>query len=159
MNINVVMRELWLYKHYRDQGLQPLAERALNHAVDALGQLETEPNVLNAYAASIHSANATWWLNPVTSEPIERNKGELLMLIVSELAEAMEGIRKNLMDDHLPHRSMEEVELADALIRIMDYAGGYRLDLDGAVTEKLAYNAQRADHKPENRVLPGGKTF
>jgi hypothetical protein len=35
----------------------------------------------------------------------------------------MEGERKNLMDDHLPHRRSAEVELADALIRIFDYAG------------------------------------
>ncbi|XUM19805.1 hypothetical protein ACRAVF_19255 [Bradyrhizobium oligotrophicum S58] len=38
------------------------------------------------------------------------------MLIVSEIAEAMEGERKSLMDDHLPHRKMVEVELADTLI-------------------------------------------
>ena len=37
------------------------------------------------------------------------------MLIVSEIAEAMEGERKDLMDDKLPHRKMAEVELADAL--------------------------------------------
>lgn len=30
---------------------------------------------------------------------------------------------------------------------------------EGAVVEKLAYNAQRADHKPENRAKEGGKKF
>lgn len=44
-------------------------------------------------------------------------------------AEAMEGERKGLMDDHLPHRPMAEVELADALIRLFDYAGGFALRL------------------------------
>ena len=39
------------------------------------------------------------------------------MLTISEIAEAMEGERKNLMDDHLPHRKMAEVEIADAYIR------------------------------------------
>lgn len=81
------------------------------------------------------------------------------MLIVSEIAEAMEGERKDLMDDKLPHRKMVEVELADALIRIFDYAGAYGLDLQGAYEEKKAYNKVRADHKPENRLKEGGKKW
>lgn len=85
------------------------------------------------------------------------NVGEKLMLVVTEVAEAMEGARKHVMDDHLPSRSMLEVELADAFIRICDTAGGLGLDLAGAVVEKLAYNATRADHKPENRRAVGGK--
>lgn len=100
-----------------------------------------------------------WWHDIHTGERIERNRGELLMLIVSEIAEAMEAERKGLMDDKLPHRPGAEVELADALIRICDYAGGCGYDLAGAVIEKLAFNAQRADHKPENRAKPGGKKF
>jgi NTP pyrophosphatase (non-canonical NTP hydrolase) len=63
------------------------------------------------------------------------------------------------MDDHLPNRKMEEVELADALIRIFDYAGGHGLDLEGAYREKTDYNARRADHLPENRAADGGKKF
>jgi hypothetical protein len=54
---------------------------------------------------------------------------------------------------------MVEVELADALIRICDLAGAMDLDLGGAVAEKLLYNQSRADHKPENRALEGGKKF
>lgn len=88
-----------------------------------------------------------------------RETGTCLMLIVSEIAEAMEGDRKNLMDDHLPHRKMIEVELADAMIRICDLAGREGLDLGGALVEKLKYNQQRADHKPENRNKEGGKTY
>ena len=91
--------------------------------------------------------------------PLQRNKGELLMLIVSEISEAMEGERKNLMDDKLPHRRMAEVELADALIRIFDYAGAFGYNLEQAMQEKLKYNTQRADHKHEQRLKPGGKLF
>lgn len=84
---------------------------------------------------------------------------EKLCLSHSELSEAMEGYRKGLQDDHLPHRSMLEVELADAVIRIADLAGAMGLDLGGAIAEKLQYNQERADHKPENRAKEGGKAF
>jgi hypothetical protein len=82
-----------------------------------------------------------------------------LALIHSEVSEGMEGHRKGLMDDKLPHRPMLEVELADAVIRIFDLAGALNYDLGGAIAEKLAYNAQRADHKPENRAKAGGKAY
>ena len=81
------------------------------------------------------------------------------MLIVSEIAEAMEGDRKNLMDDHLKHRPMLEVELADALIRIFYFAGKHGLDVAGAMVEKLVYNTTRADHKPENQNKVNGKKY
>lgn len=114
-----------------------------------------------ALASRIHTFNVGvgWWHDLHTGEPLKRNVGELLMLCVSELAEGMEGHRKNLMDDKLPHRPMLEVELADCLIRICDIAGGLNLDLGGAVAEKMAFNASRADHKPENRKLADGKKY
>lgn len=105
------------------------------------------------------AVRAGWWSDLATGAPKERNKGECLMLMVSEIAEAMEGERKDLMDDHLPGRKMAEVEMADAVIRIADYCGAHGYDLAGAIIEKLAYNAQRADHKLENRAKVGGKTF
>lgn len=88
-----------------------------------------------------------------------RNIGELLCLVHSEISEAMEGARKGLMDDKLTHRTMLEVELADAVIRIFDMAGGLGLDVPGAIAEKLAFNARRSDHRIENRLQSGGKAF
>lgn len=82
-----------------------------------------------------------------------------LALVHSELSEALEGHRKGLMDDKLPHLTMLEVELADAVIRISDLAGALKLDLGSAIAEKLAYNANRPDHKPENRLAEGGKSY
>lgn len=98
-----------------------------------------------------------WWNRPDANAP--HMTPVRLMLTVSELGEAMEGHRKSKMDDHLPHRRSIEVELADAVIRIFDMAGGEGYDLAGAIAEKLAYNQRRADHKPENRALPGGKSY
>lgn len=103
------------------------------------------------------SKQAGWWpASTMTNPLLFSNK---LMLIVSELAEAMEGDRKSLLDDKLPHRPMREVELADAVIRIFDLAGGFGLDLPGAIVEKLAFNAQRADHKLEVRSALHGKAY
>ena len=84
---------------------------------------------------------------------------EKLCLIHSEVSEAMEGHRKNLPDDKLPNRSMVEVELADAVIRINDLAGALGLDLGGAIADKLVFNARRPDHKPEARAAAGGKAY
>jgi NTP pyrophosphatase (non-canonical NTP hydrolase) len=110
-------------------------------------------------ATLCHQANEKWWRDPATGARLERNKGELLMLIVSEVAEAMEGERKDLMDTHLPNRKMVEVELADILIRVFDYAGAFGYDLDGAFREKMQFNKAREDHKAEARLLANGKKW
>ena len=108
------------------------------------------------------SSNAGWWHDLHTGEPIVTRPhvvGEKLMLIVSEVAEAMEGHRKGLQDDKLPHRPMIEVELADAVIRIADLAGALGLDLGGAIAEKLSFNSVRPDHKRDARLAEGGKAY
>ena len=114
---------------------------------------------LNNLSAFCHAENKTWWHDLKTGARLDRNRGELLMLMVSELAEAMEGERKDRMDDHLPHRKMAEVELADCLIRIFDYAGAFGYDIGGAFVEKILYNKNRLDHKPEARLAVDGKKF
>lgn len=192
-------------------------------------------DVINQLAVEIFEQNREigWW------DDLDRCPFQTLQLVNTEIAEATEGDRKGLMDDHLPHRKMAEVELADTMIRALDFAGrygwrfsprltvdrdsylgtfvhmvtghttmavkhlgltgincllasklwgneihdmghrilrqpveydflidmcltvaeAYHFDIEGAIREKLAYNAKRADHKRENRTLSGGKTY
>lgn len=124
---------------------------------------------INALVALCYGAahEAGWWLDTVTGQDVRTWPPHLLKLWVStklalvhsEVSEGLEGLRKDQMDDKLPHRRMIEVELADAIIRICDLSGGMGYDLGGAIIEKLVFNANRADHKLANRTSEGGKSF
>jgi hypothetical protein len=115
---------------------------------------------LNECVKDCHEAavKGGWW-HDTEGNKKERNVGELLCLIHSEISEAMEGARKELMDNHLQHKSMMEVELADAIIRIFDLAGSKGFNLGQTIYEKLEYNKSREDHKIKNRFKEGGKKF
>lgn len=66
----------------------------------------------------------------------ERNIGEALMLIVTELAEAMEAHR--IKDD----ANFKE-ELADTFIRLLDLCGGLKIDIEDEVCKKALRNKSR----------------
>lgn len=89
-----------------------------------------------------------WW------DPWERNIPEQLMLMVSELAEAMEEYRNDpdnlgmyfVPPNHEDNPGKPEgfvVELADCIIRIADTCGRYGINLEAALREKLLYNKSR----------------
>lgn len=82
---------------------------------------------------------------------IPRNKGEMIALIHSELSEALEAVRKPGMDQHCPEHFAEAVEMADALIRILDYCAGHGLALGAAFEAKMKFN--------EGRPYKHGKKF
>ena len=87
-----------------------------------------------------------WW-------DAERNDGEVIALMHSELSEALEAIRRgNGPDSHIPDFKGIGAELADVVIRIMDYGRGRGLRIAEAIEAKMAYNARR-EHKH------GGKAF
>ncbi len=114
---------------------------------------------LDYLKSRVEIANLKWWQDPVTREPKERNTGELLMLAVSELAEALEGDRKNLQDDKLPQYKMFDVEIVDCIIRLLDTAA-HRIPNLGEIFEaKMVFNAIRVDHTHAHRIAEGGKKY
>lgn len=143
--------------HYAHRDLVPITEVTSSTVFEEI----CNKTVLAGYISTIQelchglAKEAGWWEGRDISDPLAC--GAVYALIHSELSEGLEGMRKDLMDDHLLYRKMEEVELADAIIRILDYAGAKDLDVGGALIEKLEYNRNRADHKPENRAKEGGK--
>lgn len=156
-----------------ENALSEVAQFVDDSVIDLLRSPMRNANFLRdeCYEAAF---KAGWWNVPTYGEPYSGRKEDVrrypshilrwwistkIALIHSELSEALEGARKDKMDDHLPHLKSINVEMADAVIRIMDLCGGLGIDIGHAIAEKLAYNAQRADHKPENRDKAGGKAF
>lgn len=130
---------------------------------------------LNDFVVEVHEAARLmgWWDKP-------RSALEVQMLIVSEVAEATEEVRKStpaayvinhagvpvelesldftslVVIDNDQHRYLkpegEMIELVDAMIRIMDYAGYRKWDLEAALRLKFEYNKTRSHRH-------GGKAY
>lgn len=76
----------------------------------------------------------------------ERPLTETTMLIVTELAEAVEEERAGRAGVWYADSGKPEgvdIELVDALIRLLDLLGSRGVDVDELLRQKLAYNAQR----------------
>ena len=146
-------------EEYEEEDFDDQAMELLDSLITSSGTYVRTLRGLDSWAARIHELNSKWWVDPHTEEPIKRNIGEMLMLVTSELAEALEGHRKQLMDEKLPQYKNFDVEIADAFIRLFDLCGGLGINIEEIIEAKLAYNAVREDHKLENRVKPGGKAY
>lgn len=73
-----------------------------------------------------------------------RNDSEMLMLAVTELAEAVEALRHgDPPDDKIPDFSGAEAEIADCVIRLMDQCAARGWRLPEAIEAKHRYNMTR----------------
>lgn len=96
---------------------------------------------LTELAIRIHALNKEKGFYDNPPSDLERH-----MLIVSEIAEATECVRKNDQDFYFSPEGKPEghaVEVIDALIRILDFCGSKKWDVDELMREKLAYNKTR----------------
>jgi hypothetical protein len=138
---------------------EPGSERDALERKHALMDAVCYTEHLSVAARAVHRLNDHFYRDIHTGALLAINPGEKIALIHSEISEMLEGARKGEMDAHLPNRKSEEVEAADALIRLLDYCGWRELDLAGAVADKLKYNTVRKDHTNEARRADGGKKF
>ena len=106
-------------------------------------QLQELTDSLKALGFAIHMDNVERGFWPEDKQ--SRNKGETLMLVVTELVEAFEAVRKKEQekDKHLPHRDAFEVEIADTIVRLLDLGEGFNIDYAGALKDKVLYNRTR----------------
>lgn len=104
-------------------------------------------NEWNKITKDVHriAKDKGWW-------DTERNNGEMIALIHSELSEALEILRKHPLSVSVKIDALAiEEELADIVIRVMDMAAGMGWNVGEAIIKKIKYN--------EGRTYRHGKKF
>lgn len=132
--------------------LTPASTLAFCQSLNWLGEIAHQTAVSKGFWAArraMEVAAAQAGLDGFARKCID---SQLRELIISELGEACEGDRKDLMDDKIPAFTAVEAELADVLIRLADYIKARNLRVPQAVIAKLAFNEGREQ-------MHGGKAF
>lgn len=123
---------------------------------DVIGNVKA---TINLFVDMCHepSRKAGWWNNKDgTPKPYWQRVTELptrVALIHSELSEGLEGDRKQMADDHLPQFPMAHVEVADALIRLFDMAGGLELDITTQTVQRCSAALEASNFRNERYSL------
>lgn len=130
----------WNYLTLRDYGTRWVAYKNKEQAEEEPSKVKS----INAWVSEVHSNSRLkgWYDKPI--EP-----AELLCLIHSEVSEVLEEIRKGYPLHKIYRRIPDDkpegvpVELADVVLRVMDMAGYYGINLEKAMEEKHKYNQSR----------------
>lgn len=111
-------------------------------------------NIADLVKEAYETSKAKGWWSEAFGCPQPALLGAKIALIHSELSEALECVRDGMLDAQTIEGKPEGLpsELADVMIRVADLAGALGIDLDKAVTEKLAYNTTRT-HRHGGRLL------
>ena len=128
--------------------------------IDEFEQWFVNTSLDGTTAGRIESAESYQKFRPLFAVMRNARVGLKLMLSVGELGETLEAVRKNLGPDaHCPEFTSEECEVADAIIRLMNYATDRQLRLAEAIVAKNEFNRNRQDHSKEGRATQHGKKF
>lgn len=132
-----------------------------------VGDLEDKPKIIKGDFLASFYAMQEWCYRIARMKGFHdkpRDPGLAIALIHSEVSEALEALRKgpNKPSEHIPEHTALEEELADIIIRVLDFAEEYDSETPGekfnglriieAIFAKVAFNAKQ-------EKMHGGKKF